>query len=160
VKEDVLGMSKLFAFTPHPRIGRRPPPVKVVDQLPTDGRAITRFNKWFAMRITDGVGTMWCAYAFAAIALVSLPAALQTGQLIVIIAWIAQTFLQLVLLSIIIVGQNIQAAASDKRAEATYEDAAAVLHTALQIEAHLQAQDAELQRQTELLDAAASEART
>jgi len=149
-------MTKLFEYSPHPHIERRKAmsPVKVVDQLPTDDRATTRFNKWFAVKITDGVGTMWCAYAFAAIALVSLPAALQTGQLIVIIAWIAQTFLQLVLLSIIIVGQNIQAAASDKRAEATYEDADAVLHTALQIEAHLQAQDAELQRQAELLDAA------
>lgn len=154
-------MTKLFEYTPHPHIERRKAaaPVKVVDQLPAGGGAITRFNKWFAVKITDGVGTMWCAYAFAAIALVSLPAALQTGQLIVIIAWIAQTFLQLVLLSIIIVGQNIQAAASDKRAEATYEDAAAVLHTALQIEAHLQAQDTELQRQTELLNLAAEAAR-
>ena len=50
---------------------------------------------------------MWCAYIFAAIALVSLPAAIKTGDPIVIVAWVAQTFLQLVLLSIIMVGQNI-----------------------------------------------------
>lgn len=43
----------------------------------------------------------------------------------VIIAWIAQTFLQLVLLPIIIVGPNVQAAA-DKRAEQTYKDAEAL----------------------------------
>jgi hypothetical protein len=72
---------------------------------------------------------------------VSLPAALGTGQLIVIIAWVAQTFLQLVLLSVIIVGQNLAAAASDKRAEATYLDAEAVLHEAVQIQQHLLAQD-------------------
>jgi len=47
----------------------------------------------------------------------------------------------LILLPIIIVGQNIQAKASDKRAEATYKDADAVLHEALQIQAHLEAQD-------------------
>ena len=53
----------------------------------------------------------------------------------------AQTFLQLVLLSIIIVGQNIQATGSDARAKATYDDAAAVLEEAKQIQIHLQAQD-------------------
>ena len=60
-------------------------------------------------------------------------------------SWISQTFLQLVLLSIIIVGQNIQATASDSRAEATYEDADAVLHTALDIQNHLREQDAEIE---------------
>jgi hypothetical protein len=50
----------------------------------------------------------------------------------------------LVLLSIIIVGQNVLAAAADKRAEATYEDADAVLHTAMEIQRHLAAQDAEM----------------
>jgi hypothetical protein len=61
-----------------------------------------------------------------------------------IIAWIAQTFLQLVLLSIIIVGQNIAAAASDARAENTFKDAEAILSEALEIQKHLHAQDEEL----------------
>ena len=51
---------------------------------------------------------MWCAYIFAAIALISLPSAIKSGDIIVIVAWVAQTFLQLVLLSIIMVGQNVQ----------------------------------------------------
>jgi hypothetical protein len=51
----------------------------------------------------------------------------------------------LVLLSIIILGQNVQAAASDSRAQATYEDADAMLHTALDLQQHLQAQDAEIE---------------
>jgi hypothetical protein len=59
----------------------------------------------------------------------------------VIIAWIAQTFLQLVLLPIIIVGQNIQAATADKRAAQTYKDAEAILHECLRLQRHLQAQD-------------------
>jgi hypothetical protein len=69
---------------------------------------------------------MWCAYLFAAIALISLPAAIQNGTA-TIISWIAQTFLQLVLLSIIMVGQKVAAAASDKQAEQTYKDAEAIL---------------------------------
>jgi hypothetical protein len=136
----------LYEYVPHPHIARHHAnqPTKVADQLPTATR-VDRFNTWFALRITGGVGTMWCAYIFAAIALVSLPAAIRSGQLIVIIAWIAQTFIQLVLLSIIMVGQNVQSAASDKRAEQTYLDAEAVLHEAQQIQAHLMAQDTVLE---------------
>ena len=58
--------------------------------------------------ITRAVGTMIAAILFAALALVSLPAAISSHNAIIIIAWIAQTFLQLVLLPIIMVGQNIQ----------------------------------------------------
>jgi hypothetical protein len=83
---------------------------------------------------------MWCAYAFAIISLIGLPAALKPGGE-GIIAWIAQTFLQLVLLSIIIVGQNIAAEASDRRSENTYKDAEAILSEALAIQKHLQVQD-------------------
>jgi hypothetical protein len=114
--------------------------------MPRGGSPIRRFNTWLAVRVTNGVGTMWCAYAFAALALVSLPAAVLSGNPVILVSWISQTFLQLVLLSIIIVGQNVLAAASDKRAEATYEDADAVLHTALQIQDHLAAQDAEIEK--------------
>jgi hypothetical protein len=78
--------------------------------------------------------------------LVSAPSAFKSGDSLIIIAWIAQTFLQLVLLPIIIVGQNVQAAAADARSQATYDDAAAVLEEAKQIQAHLAIQDAELTR--------------
>jgi hypothetical protein len=67
---------------------------------------INSFNQKIATKITSFVSTMWCAYIFAAIALISLPAAIKSGDPIVIIAWVAQTFLQLVLLSIIMVGQD------------------------------------------------------
>jgi len=84
------------------------------------------FNGKLATIITNAVGTMWCAYAFAALALVSLPQAIQSGTA-ALIAWIAQTFLQLVLLSVIMVGQKVAAAASDKQALQTYRDAEALL---------------------------------
>lgn len=75
-----------------------------------------RFNMRLALFITKSVGSMWCAYIFAILALISLPAAIASHDPIIIVAWIAQTFLQLVLLPIIIVGQNVQAEASDERA--------------------------------------------
>src|SRR6476646_2342732 len=87
-------------------------------------RRENRFNDWLAISITNVVGTMWCAYAFAALALVSLPAAIRGGTA-TLIAWIAQTFLQLVLLSIIMVGQKVAAAKSDRQLEQTYKDAEA-----------------------------------
>jgi hypothetical protein len=137
-------MSDIYRYVPHHRTKARvegtvPGPVKVRDQLPR-ADAASRFNAWLAVKITDGVGTMWCAYVFAIIALISLPTAIKGGTA-PLISWIAQTFLQLVLLSIIIVGQNIQSAAADKRSEATYNDADAVLHEAVKIQEHLIAQD-------------------
>jgi uncharacterized membrane protein len=73
-----------------------------------------------ALLITKVVGTMWCAIAFTGLALVSLPEAIHGGTATTI-SWIAQTFLQLVLLSIIMVGQNLQSKHSELRADADYE---------------------------------------
>jgi len=82
---------------------------------------INEFNRRLAQKITSGVSTMWCAYIFAAIALISLPAAIKTGDVVVIVAWIAQTFLQLVLLSIIMVGQEVQSTSVEKMIRETHE---------------------------------------
>ena len=79
-----------------------------------------RFNLWLAEKITSGVATMWCAYLFAAIALISLPKALQSGDSIVIVSWVAQTFLQLVLLSIIMVGQKVQSVSVEQKIDETH----------------------------------------
>jgi len=84
------------------------------------------FNAKFAVLITRLVGTMWCAYLFAAIALIGLGPALKPGGE-GIIAWIAQTFLQLVLLSVIMVGQTVQSLAADARATNTFRDAETIL---------------------------------
>ncbi len=100
------------------------------------------FNAKLAVVITKGVGSMVCAYLFSLIALTSLPAILiEAGVLtksdvpgfltkpglILIVAWVAQTFIQLVLLSIIMVGQDVQSIASEARAENTLKDAQAIL---------------------------------
>ncbi len=97
-----------------------------------------RINTRLAVLITRMVGSMWCAYLFALLACISLPAAISTHDPIIIVAWIAQTFLQLVLLPIIIVGQNVQAATSDARAESDHKTLLAI-HT-LTAEVHKIAQ--------------------
>ena len=78
-------------------------------------------NRRIAEKITSFVSTMWCAYIFAALALISLPAAIKTGDVVIIVAWIAQTFLQLVLLSIIMVGQKVSSASVEKMILETHE---------------------------------------
>jgi hypothetical protein len=128
-------------------------PVKVREQLPRVVRfdpkeimhavgGVEGFNAKLALIITRSVGTMACAYLFSLRARVSLPAILiQAGVLtksdvptfftkpglILIVAWVAQTFLQLVLLSIILVGQSVQSAASDVRAEKEFTDTETIL---------------------------------
>jgi purine-nucleoside phosphorylase len=81
---------------------------------------INAFNRRIAEKITAAVSTMWCAYTFAAIALISLPAALRTGDPLIIVAWVAQTFLQLVLLSIIMVGQQASSDAVAQKISETH----------------------------------------
>src|ERR1700681_1678020 len=107
---------------------------------------VARFNTWLAVKITKTVGTMWIAYLFALIALVSLPAAIQSRNVIIIIAWIAQTFFQLVLLPIIIVGQNVIQAANDARAEADHETLTAVHKLTVEVHAINEAQSAILRQ--------------
>ena len=125
-----------YEYQQHPHVEKR----KV--NAPSDAEAPARtVNEKIGLGITRRVGTMWAAYLFFALTLVSAPAAFMSGNPITIVAWIAQTFLQLVLLPIIIVGQNIQAKASDDRAIATYEDAGAILEESKEIQTHLGVQD-------------------
>jgi uncharacterized protein YqcC (DUF446 family) len=120
-----------YKYEPHPHVENR---------KKSEERRIG-FNDRIGLGITKRVGTMWAAYLFFALSLISLPAALLSRDPIIIVGWVAQTFLQLVLLPVIIVGQNIQAAAAEKRAIATYEDATAILEEARKIQEHLADQD-------------------
>jgi hypothetical protein len=136
---DASGRRVGFVHVPHPRVAERKhekPPQTADERVGINGKIATF--------ITTIVGTMWAAYLFTLLALVSLPAAVSSGDKIIIVAWVAQTFLQLVLLPIIIVGQNIQSRSADKRAQQTYSDAEAILAECLQLQAHLKAQDAVL----------------
>ena len=68
------------------------------------GRLVT-----LALLITKAVGSRWRACAFALFDLISLTDAIHAGTS-ALVSWVAQTFLRLVLLSVIMAGQNVQAA--------------------------------------------------
>jgi hypothetical protein len=136
-------MPKIYEYVRHPRVEERKlaGPVRTRDLRPLDHpNPFVRFNARFGLRITLVVGTMWMAYIFTVIALFALPDAIKQGTYFIIV-WLSSSFLQLVLLPIIIVGQNIQARAADKRSEDTYKDAEAVLRESEEIQKHLLAQD-------------------
>jgi hypothetical protein len=144
-------MSITFTHVPHPHIATRKKtgPSKTTDEH-------VGFNGKIALILTTVVGTMWCAYIFAILAFVALPFALPgqpTGGVLQMIQWVSQTFIQLVMLSVIMVGQNILSRASDKRADMTYKDADATFHEAEQIQSHLIEQDHAI---NDLLDKVAS----
>ncbi len=71
-----------------------------------------RFNNWLAENLTRAVATMACAWIFFSLALLALPSALGLDWLpqstLTLVQWISQTFIQLVMLSVIMVGQKLQ----------------------------------------------------
>ncbi len=135
-----------FEHIVHPHIAQHKEagPPKVSDEH-------VGFNGRIALTLTTVVGTMWCAYLFAVLAFVALPDALK-GGLFNTVQWVSQTFIQLVMLSVIMVGQNILGKAADKRAEMTYKDAEATFHEAQQIQAHLKLQDDAMNAMLERLE--------
>lgn len=106
------------------------------DLLKKQSLTIGKFNNVLAVKITNAVGSMWSAYLFALISLMSLPAILVlispslrssfphwiiAASLITLIAWISQNFLQLVLLPVIMVGQNVIQDQQGAKADADHE---------------------------------------
>lgn len=131
-----LRVEQFFTRTPNPQAAERSKPRRVKDPLRAN------FNGRLALWITNNVGTMWCAYIFSVIGITGIVASLTSNTtLVLIIAAVSGYFLQLVLLPIIIVGQNLQSEAADHRAEQTYKDAEAILHECQQLQQHLEGQD-------------------
>ena len=131
-----MAVEQFFARAPHPDAVTRTKPRHVKDPLKKN------LNGRIALWITNNVGTMWCAYIFAVIGTIGIVASLtNNAELVLIIAAISGYFLQLVLLPIIIVGQNLQSEAADHRSEETYKDAEVILHECKQLQEHLEAQD-------------------
>ena len=107
----------------------------VADHHP-DATPYQRFNKRVAMALTGGVGTMTCFWLFCCLSLCSLPAVLSgfsvfhgafpdwliRASIIALVAWVAQTLIQLVLLPALMVGQSLQNEAADARSAKTFED--------------------------------------
>ena len=129
--------------------------------------AYQRFNKQVALALTKYIGTMTCFWVFCLLALCSLPAVLSGFHVfaavfpiwmtkasdIALVAWIAQTFIQLVLLPALMVGQSLQNEAADARASKAFEDTELIVdrldeHTAGGIKTILDRLDALEQKTT------------
>ncbi len=128
-------MAISFSHHPHPHSAARQKsgPPKSTDQP-------VGLNDRIGLALTTIVGTMWCAYFFAVLALVALPESLG-GGLLPLVEWLSQTFIQLVMLSVIMVGQGILGRAADRRSEMTFHDTDATLHETVQLQEHLLVQD-------------------
>ena len=137
-----------FVHHPHPHTEQRKlaPPPKVSDQhIGVNGR--------LGAAITKRVGTMWAFYiAAATMATWMVLAGFAWGPLHAIDPYpfafllFLGNIVQLLLMFVIMVGQQVLGAASDKRAVVTYQDAEAILHECLQMQEHLTAQDRALAR--------------
>jgi hypothetical protein len=80
-----------------------------------DLAAVDGLNAKTAILLTRAVGTMWAFWVFNGIALVSLPTAIRTGNLTVIINWVSSNWIQLILLPALLVGQRLQNVAAEQR---------------------------------------------
>ena len=136
-----------FVHHPHPHTEKRKlqPPPKVADQH-------VGINGRLGAAITKRVGTMWAFYVAAI--------TMATWMVLAGFAWgphkidpypfafllFLGNIVQLLLMFVIMVGQQVLGSAADKRAVVTYQDAEAILHECLQMQEHLSAQDIALDR--------------
>lgn len=114
---------------------------------------VGRFNTWLAVSVTRSVGTMWAAYLFTLISIGGGVAVItQNAFLTALSVLVSQTFLQLVLLPIIIVGQNVISASQDARAEADHLTLTTLHAINVQQLRMLEQQGEMLKQQREILD--------
>jgi hypothetical protein len=135
-------MSKLYVHENHPHM-----PVAVrVEDVHEAHKARGGLNAKVAIGLTRGVATMWCAYLFAALAVVGLLGLLGWLDpfIFLLATWISQQFLQLVLLSVIMVGQGLLGKHQEMVSEETARTTQKSYHQLGQVVKHLNAQDEEL----------------
>ncbi|MGH2497742.1 MAG: hypothetical protein ACRDIV_23820 [Ktedonobacteraceae bacterium] len=137
----------LFQHSPHPHQPRN------VNEVQKEEQATAGLNTRIAIGLTNGVGTMWTAYTFAVIAVVGLFAILGVFSPVValLVAWASQTLIQLVLLPVIMVGQNVLGHKAELQSEEQFRTTMSTYHDIEQIMQHLSAQDAELLKQSHMI---------
>lgn len=100
---------------------KHPSVIHPKELLNKEFKGLAKFNYWIAVKITKSVGTMWCAYAFLLLDLVMLPPVIAANNIMTWVTYIAQTVLQLVLLPIIMVGQNVIQSQNEAKAETDHK---------------------------------------
>ena len=92
--------NKLFEHIPHFHVPQNVNDIKLAEQ------EMSGFNQKIAVGLTKGVGSMTCAYIFFVLAIIGFPGLLGASASMYV-QWISQTCIQLVMLSIIMVGQSV-----------------------------------------------------
>jgi uncharacterized membrane protein len=140
--------SVLFHHEPHRHQPRN------VNRLHEAEQAAAGFNTKLAVWLTEGTGTMWTAYIFTVLAIIGLLGLLNLlPQFFFLLAtWFSQQFLQLVLLPVIMVGQNVLSRKAELQAEEQFNTTMSTYHDIEQVMQHLSAQDAELLRHAKMLE--------
>ncbi len=136
---------RLFEHTPYKhRINN----VNMVHQAEL---AMAGINDKIAIALTRGVATMWCAYLFAILAILGFPGLGASPTQYV--QWVSQTFIQLVMLSVIMVGQKVLGRHQELQSDEQFNTTKKSHHDIEQIMLHLQAQDDELIAQSKMIKA-------
>lgn len=138
----------LIYWHPHPNHDR----IKHATQIHKE-RNIVSVNRKFAVFLTKNVGSMWTAYLFVLLAFVGLASILGylSPLVVVLVTWLSQTFIQLVLLPVIMVGQNVLNEHNEAQADVTYENTKHSLEDEKMMIEHLNQQDKVLIQQNEIL---------
>lgn len=121
-------------------------PVNINDKHKQEQSGI---NDRIAVVLTSSVGTMWCAYGFTILAILGFPGFHATSAQWV--QWISQTFIQLVMLSVIMVGQKVIGRHQEIQSDEQFSTTQKIYHDIEQIIQHQSAQDKELLIQSKIL---------
>ena len=136
----------LFRHEPHQHQPRN------VNQIHATEQAGEGFNTRLAVALTKYTGTMWTAYVFAGIGIGSLVGVFTNSVFLgLLFGSISSYFLQLVLLPIIMTGQNVLGRKAELQADEQFNTTMSTYHDIEQIMQHLSAQDAELLHHTKML---------
>ncbi|HYX48221.1 MAG TPA: hypothetical protein VE843_00640 [Ktedonobacteraceae bacterium] len=136
-------------YIPHPHQPRN------VNKVHKEEQAAGGINAKIAVVLTKRVGTMWTAYSFAVLAIIGLFAilGLLTPIVALLVAWLSQTFIQLVLLPIIMVGQNVLGRHAELIADEQYHTTKKTYADIESIMKHLDDQDALILKIVQKLEA-------
>lgn len=137
----------LFHHEPHRHQPRN------VNQLHAAEQAEKGFNTRLAVTLTRYTGTMWTAYLFAGIGIGSLVGVFTNNVYLALLCGsISSYFLQLVLLPIIMTGQNVLGRKAELQADEAFKTTMSTYHDIEQVMQHLCAQDTELLRHAKMLE--------
>lgn len=116
--------------------------------------AMSTWNQRLAVWVTQAVSSMWTAYTFALLATIGLLGILGwlSPVAVVLVSWTSQTFLQLVFLPILSVGQAVVSRKQELQADEQFRFVEKTYHDIEEIGAHLAAQDAVLMQMVQRFD--------